>query len=425
MFSIIRKMTKEIVLQHKLEKERLLSKDYIEREKLDFGRKYLDSSLIKIVTGPRRAGKSVFSLLLLKDKDFAYINFDDEAILKIKDYDEILKSIHEVYPQTNIILFDEIQNLPDWELFVNKLQRRGFNLVLTGSNARLLSQEMSNRLTGRYIPIEIFPFNFREVLRAKELKVGEEEFNLPEVKGRILNYLDDYLKKGGFPEVVVTNLEPRIYLQTLFDAILLRDIVKRYNIRFSQKIYELSLYLTANFCNEFSFKRLTNILEFRSTNTLQNYLRYLEETYLFFPLNRFSFKMQEVIKTPKKIYLVDNGFIPLLSSQNLGRLMENLVMTECLRRGFKSNENLFYYKTRNNKEVDFVLKEGLKIKGLIQVCYEMDNSLIRERELKALVEASNDLNCNELLVITWDYKTQEKFKDKMIRFIPLWKWLLE
>ncbi|MEW6006992.1 MAG: ATP-binding protein [bacterium] len=421
-------MVKDIVGQHKVEKERLLLKDYILREKLNFAKKYLDSNLVKIIIGPRRAGKSIFSLLLLKDRDFAYINFDDEAILKIKDYDEILTSILEVYPNTNIILFDEIQNLPGWELFVNKLQRRGFNLVLTGSNASLLNQELSTRLTGRYIPIEIFPFNFREVLRAKDFNAKEEELNLPETKGRILNYLDDYLKNGGFPEVKVTNLDPKIYLQTLFDAILLRDIVKRYNVRFSQKIYEVAVYLTANFCSEFSFSKLRNILGLRSTNTLENYLRYLEETYLFFPLNRFSFKMKEVIKTPKKIYLIDNGFIlakSFLSSENLGRLMENLVFTECLRRGFKLNESLFYYKTRNNREVDFLLKEGLKIKDLIQVCYEIDNSSVRERELKSLVEASDELNCSDLSVITWDYEAKEEFKDRWIRFIPLWKWLLE
>lgn len=421
-------MIKNTVLQHKSEKEKLLSKDYILREKLDFGKRFLDSDLIKVITGPRRAGKSIFCILLLKDKNFAYLNFDDESLVKVKDYDEIVKSIFEVYPESKYILFDEIQNLESWELFVNKLQRRGFNLILTGSNANLLGEELATTLTGRYIPIEIFPFSFREFLKVKNFEIKKRELDLPEVKGRILNYLDEYLKNGGFPEVVVKDLDTKMYLETLFDAILLRDVVKRYKVRFTQKIYDLAVYLISNFCAEFSFTKLRNILEFRSTNTLQNYLKYLEQAYLFFSLNRFSFKMGEQIKAPKKIYLADNGFILAKSfqfSENLGRLMENLVLVEILRRGYKLNGTIFYYKTKNNREVDFVLREGLKIKRLIQVCYKTSNVGVKERELKSLVEAGKELSCDDLSVICWDYEGQEEFKGKKIYFLPLWKWLLE
>ena len=420
-------MIKDIVYQHKLEKENLISKKYIFREKLNFAKKFIDSDLIKIITGPRRAGKSVASFLLLKEKKFAYLNFDDENLLKVENYDEIIKAIFEVYPESKYLFFDEIQNLKNWEIFVNKLHRRGYNLIITGSNAKLLSKELATSLTGRYIPIEIFPFSFSEFLDAKGWKIEKEKVNVPEIQGKILNYLDEYMRNGGFPEVVVKNLEARTYLETLSNSILFKDVVKRYNLRFSQKIYDLNNYLNSNFSSEFSFSKLKNILDFRSTVTLQNYLSYLEESFLVFILNRFSFKVKEQIKTPKKVYIVDNGFCSYMSpgfSTDYGKLMENLVFVEIMRRGYKLNKDVFFYKTRNNKEVDFILKKGINIEKLIQVCYKIEDLKTKERETKALIEASQDLDCDDLLVITWDVEDEKISQGKKIKFIPIWKWLL-
>lgn len=420
-------MIKDIVYQHKLEKENLISKKYIFREKLNFAKKFIDSDLIKIITGPRRAGKSVASFLLLKEKKFAYLNFDDENLLKVENYDEIIKAIFEVYPESKYLFFDEIQNLKNWEIFVNKLHRRGYNLIITGSNAKLLSKELATSLTGRYIPIEIFPFSFSEFLDAKGWEIEKEKVNIPEIQGKILNYLDEYMRDGGFPEVVVKNLEARTYLETLSNSILFKDVVKRYNLRFSQKIYDLNNYLNSNFSSEFSFSKLKNILDFRSTVTLQNYLSYLEESFLVFILNRFSFKVKEQIKTPKKVYIVDNGFCSYMSpgfSMDYGKLMENLVFVEIMRRGYKLNKDVFFYKTRNNKEVDFILKKGINIEKLIQVCYKIEDLKTKERETKALIEASQDLDCDDLLVITWDVEDEKISQGKKIKFIPIWKWLL-
>jgi len=432
-------MIKNTILQHKLEKEKFLSKNYIFRSKLDSVKKFLEQDLIKVITGPRRVGKSVFSILLLKEKNFAYLNFEDESLQKINNYDEIVKGIFQVYPDSKFILFDEIQNLRNWEVFVNKLQRREYNLILTGSNAKLLSKELATTLTGRHFAIEIFPFSFLEFLKGKNFKIQEnsskeisnviksEYIELPEVKGKVLNYLDEYLQKGGFPEVIVKDLEPETYLETLIDAILFKDVVKRYKIRFSQKIYDLTLYLISNFCSEFSFTKIKNTLKFGSTNTVQNYLSYLEESYLVFPLSRFSFKIGEQIKAPKKIYLVDNGFIMAKAfqfSQNTGRLMENLVFIELLRAGHELNKNIFYYKTRNDKEIDFILKQGSSVQRLIQVCLKVEDIEVKKRELESLVEAGEELNSDDLLVITWDLESEEEYKNKIIKFIPLWKWLL-
>jgi len=420
-------MIKNIVYQHKLEKENLINKEYIPREKLDFAREFMDSDLIKIITGPRRAGKSIAGFLLLKGKEFAYLNFDDENLLKVENYDDIIKAIFEVYPQSEYLFFDEIQNLKSWEIFVNKLKRRGYNLILTGSNAKLLSKELASVLTGRYIPIEIFPFSFREFINAKGWKIEDEDVAIPEKQGKTMNYLNEYLTGGGFPEVVVKNLEPKTYLETLSNSILFKDVVKRYNLRYSQKIYDLNNYLNSNYSSEFSFSKLRNVLEFRSTATLQNYLSYLEEAFLIFVLNRFSFILKERIKTPKKIYVVDSGFCSIFStpfSQDYGRLMENLVFVEILRRGYKLNQDVFFYKTRNNKEVDFLLKKGTKIEQLIQVCYSMEKPGTADRESKALIEAGQDLNCNNLVIITWDMEAEKTIGKRKIVFMPLWKWLL-
>ncbi len=421
-------MLKEIIFQHKKEKEMLLAKTYVFREQFEFGKKQIDNDLIKVIIGPRRAGKSIFSMILLKGKEFAYLNFDDENILKITDGDEIIKGIFEVYGEQKIILFDEIQNFKNWELFVNKLHRRGYNLILTGSNARLLNKELATVLTGRHIPIEILPFSFKEFLKAKNFTPPKSEINLPEIKGKLLNYLGDYLINGGFPEAAVKNLDAKTYLDTFFDSVLLKDAIKRYKVRFPQKIYDLSLYLINNYSQEASFNKLKNILNFNSVNTLEKYLKYLEETYLIFILSRYSFKMKERIKAPKKIYIVDNGLIKAKTSgfsPDSGKLMENLVFMELLKKGYAPNRSIFYYKTRNQKEVDFVLKEGLDIKTLIQVSYQTLSLDVKKRETKALIEAGEELKCDDLMIITWDEEAEEKINGKAIKFTPLWKWLMK
>ncbi|MBI5206524.1 MAG: ATP-binding protein [Candidatus Firestonebacteria bacterium] len=421
-------MIKDIILKQKNEKNKLLAQNYIPREKINNRENLVNNDLIKVITGPRRAGKSTFSLLLFKDKEFAYINFDDENLVKIDNYDELLKEIFTVYGETKYLLFDEIQNIPNWELFINRLHRQGYNILLTGSNAKLLSKELSTYLTGRHIPIEILPFNFKEFLAARQFSFSMDELNLPEIKGKLLNYLESFIINGGFPELVVKYINPKGYLDTLLDSILFKDIVNRYKIRFPQKIYDLEIYILNNFASELSFRKLCNRLGFNSVVTLEKYLCYLEEAYLAFILNRYSHKTHERISSPKKIYIVDNGYITVKAiqfSNNSGKLMENFVFTELIKKGFKPNHDLFYYKTRNNKEVDFITRQNIETKALIQVVYQVNETSTKEREIKALVEASEELKCNNMIILTWDYYEQKKIDEKVINFIPLWKWLLE
>jgi len=423
-------MLRSTVLKQKQEKERLLSLPYIERTKEKEARKWLSSDLIKVVLGPRRAGKSVFSLMLLKDQQFAYFNFDDESLPGEEklNLDELMSELRQAYGETKYILFDEIQNLSKWELFVNRLHREGFNLVLTGSNARLLSKELATALTGRHIPIQILPFDFKEILRAKNYVVSEEKLALPDEKGKLLEILNEYMISGGYPEVVTKDLDPRGYLDVLFDSLLFKDVVKRHKVRFSEQIDNLGSYLINNVAGQYSIRKLANVLGFKSGVTLERYLSYLTEAYLIFSLHRHSAKAGLRLKSPKKAYVVDNGFVTAKAVQhspNTGKLMENLVFTELVKRGNESNREIFYYRTRNDREVDFALKSGTEITELIQVSYETTNQDVLQREIKALTEAGKELNVDKLSVLTWNEKRVVEKDGMTIHFKPLWEWLLE
>ena len=413
---------REIILSQKKERDTLLAGSYIPREKLREAKKYLNKDLIKVIVGPRRAGKSVFAIELLNGLNFAYINFDDERLLYIKDYDEILKGIKAVYGDVKYILFDEIQNIPRWEVFVNRLQRRGYNVVITGSNSRLLSKELATHLTGRYIQYTLYPFSFYEFLLAEGIEAKESEL-YGEDEGRILNLLSRYLTTGGYPEVVVKKIDPGDYLKLLLESVIFKDVVKRYNLRYSRKMYELVLYLVTNHSREISYTRLKNSLGFRSVHTVENYTYYLREAFLIFEVKRFSYKFKEQLRSPKKVYMIDTGIMEAFKfkvSQDIGRIMENLVAIELLRREVE----FYYYKEAREYEIDFLVKEGPKVKELIQVCYNIERPEVRKRELRSLVRASDHLSCENLVVLTWDYEGEEEYKGKIIKFKPLWKWTL-
>lgn len=422
-------LLKTIVSKQKTEKDSLLNLPYVERAKSEQGKKWVSSDLVKVILGPRRAGKSVFSLMLLKDLEFSYFNFDDPALVGEKlDLYELMDELHTVYGDTKYILFDEIQNLPGWELFANRLHRQGYNVVLTGSNANLLSMELATHLTGRHFPIEILPFDFNEFLKAKNLVIDPEFVSLPQKRVELFKLMEEYLVNGGFPEVVLKNQQPFGYLDVLFDSVLFKDVVRRHKVRFSEQIDQLGSYLINNVSGRYSARRLANILKFKSDVTLERYLRYLTEAYMLFSLSSYSAKAGERLRSPKKIYVVDNGFVSakaIQHSPDKGKLMENLVFTELVKRGVKPNRDLFYYKTRNDREVDFVLKHGIEVAELIQVCFGSIHPDVEQRETKALVEASKELNVKKLTVLTWDEKREVEKDGRVVQFKPLWEWLTE
>lgn len=414
-------MIRDVLILQKRELERKLKEQYIERT---ISSKKLINPLIKVIVGPRRAGKSFFAIHFLnKYGNFGYVNFDDEKLINIKDYDEIIANINSIYNNPKYILFDEIQNLPNWELFVNRLQRQGYNLIITGSNSKLLSTELATHLTGRHFQIPILPFSFKE-----SLQFEKKELITAEIKEKLTNYI----LNGGYPEPLIKNLDYKEYLSTLFNSIVYKDIVKRYKIRYAQGIEDLAFYLLSNIANEYSYNSLSKMIKVQSVHTIQKYLNYLEEAFIFFSLKKFSYKVKEQIFSNKKIYCIDNGFIHLKSfksSLDIGKLYENLVAIELKKKEIDGEFNVYYWKNVQQEEVDFVIKEKIKIKQLIQVCFNIQNPETKEREIRALIKAGNELKCKNLLVITEDYEGEEEIKwfgiKGKIKFIPLWKWLLK
>jgi len=408
----------DALITQRREIENRLKEQYIERDAAAGGK---TGNLIRVISGPRRAGKSFFAMhqLPLKGK-FGYVNFDDERLVT-REGDEIIAAVNEVFDSPKVLFLDEIQNLPDWELFVNRLQREGYRLLLTGSNSQLLSSELATHLTGRYLQTTIFPFSYREVLRTRVKPVTSAEKQA---------MLAQYAKNGGFPELLLKNIDVNDYLSTLFDAIVYKDIVKRYRIRSIPAIEDLAIYLISNIACEYSYSTLAKVTSSRSVHTVKKYLDYLEQTFLFFSIPRFSFKVKEQITASRKIYCIDNGFIQAKATQfseNKGRLYENLVAITLKRHEMNGILTCSTWKNAQQEEVDFVIRKKNRITELIQVCAHISSPTTKEREIRALLKAGLELRCTKLRILTEneEQETEEEWFGNKGRIIyePLWKWL--
>ena len=272
---------KTIILNQRKERDELMSRPYLTRKSNQNTDLLLGSHLIKLITGPRRVGKSTQALLMLRDKNFAYLNFDNYQLLEAWDADLVMRMLDDVYPGYEYMLLDEVQNLDGWDLWVSELYRMGKNLVITGSNARMLSSEMATVLTGKYLQVEMLPFSLEEFFNWNKLDLHVQE---PEHKTESLVLTDDYLRYGGYPEVVASRQLTRSYLDTLFDSIIWKDVAKRHNVRNVTDLNNLAMYLVSNFCNPVSANELATELDFSSVNTTKKYMDYLHEPYLFYYL---------------------------------------------------------------------------------------------------------------------------------------------
>jgi len=420
---------KQVIIDQKDELRDITKREkIIEREFLKTYKKNMVSDIIKVITGIRRCGKSIFSYQLLKNKNFAYINFDDERLISLEtqDLNNILESFYEVYGDFKFILLDEVQNINGWELFVNRLKREGYNLIVTGSNAKLLSKELATHLTGRHVALELFPFSFREFLNYYDID-KKQLFSTKEI-GLIKRKLEEYIKTGGFPEALKLSIIPRSYLQSLYSSIITKDVVLRHKIRFVKTLKDIANYLITNHSSLMSFNKIKNIFRLKTTQTALNYISFLEEAYLFLFIKRLTFKYKESLIANRKVYCIDTGLINALSfksSMDMGKIYENLVAIELWRKRALEGIDIYYWQDIYKYEVDFVIKKGLKINQLIQVCYKLEDYNTRKREIKALLRASKELKCDNLLIITEDEEGEETFENKKIRYMPLWRWLLE
>jgi len=403
------------------------------------------SDLINDVVGIRRCGKTfmMFSKIreLLKKvnkKSTIYINFENRKLFPLNTnyFNEIIEFIHseKLLENGKVYLFlDEVQKIDGWEKFVRSIYdefKGKIKIFVSGSNASLLSKDYGTLLTGRHLSKTLMPLSFKEFLKFKDYKIGK--VLIEKDRANIKKFLEEYLTFGGFPEVVLSEENKEQILSQLFNDILSRDILSR-NVRKESILEEFAYYLSGNVTSLLSFNKMSDYFKSRgikvSVPTLESYFGLIKNSFLFFDNLIFSYKIKDQFQNPKKIYCIDNGifnFIGLKFSKDYGKMYENSVFLKLKKESFDNRLiNIFYWKNILHEEVDFVVNEGLKAKQLIQVCYNTENLETKKREIKALIKASEELKCSNLLVITKDYENEEKIDNKKIKFVPLWKWLLE
>ncbi|MDP2587109.1 MAG: ATP-binding protein [Candidatus Komeilibacteria bacterium] len=402
--------------------------------------KMMPSEQIKVITGARRSGKSYIMRQLAKwlmeqqgvnRKNILFVNFEDPRFTALSV--QLLQQAFDVYleqqqPRGKIYVFlDEVQEIPAWEKWVRTAQELNkANLVISGSNARLLSGELATTLTGRHLALTVLPLSFKEFLDFKGLTVNNKK-DLLNNEIKLKSFLAEFSQFGSFPLVVLGAEKDRILL-SYFDDLVSKDLIKRYKIRKTEEIKGLVKFYLSNISSSITFSSAGKFLNL-SAQSVERFSAYLEASYLLFFLKRFSFKIREVEKSPRKVYAIDVGLAKAVGSQfseNLGRTAENLVFLELKRRAFFNPRlEIYYWKNLAQEEVDFVVKEGVAVKELIQVCWDLGNLKTKQRETKALLKALTAFKLNRGLIITEDYEGEEKFGNKKIRYVTLRQWLLD
>jgi len=417
-------MEKQIVREILLDQQSFLeTKGQLVERDIDLS-KTINSKEIVVISGIRRCGKSTLLRMISSKLDtrMVFIDFSDIrfANFSIEDYSLLDESILELFGDVAVFLLDEVQNAPMWQRWVNNLFTSGKKVFLTGSNSNLLSSEISTYLTGRNRVIRLCPFSFREFLRLRGIHVENVNRLTSREKSLLRKSFDEYLKTGGFPEVLIQNDVG--LARNYFEDIITKDIVARYGIRDVGELKELALYLVSNTGYSVSYNNLKNIVGIKSLSTIKSFLDHLEEAFLFQKINRFSYSIKKQRALPSKIYAGDVGFITSTAfnfSENRGHRLENLILNH-LQRGGKE---IYYHLEK--KECDFIIKDGPKVIRAIQVSENLSNKLTMEREINGLLDALRTYDLSEGTIITLDKQEELKVEKYSINVIPAWKWLLE
>ena len=406
---------KKIIVQHQ---ERLRNLSVVDRNII------IEKNGNYVFVGLRRAGKTYFLYQLIKERyaeieKVLYLNFEDERLIDLT-YNElnlIIEAYQELYNQKPAIFFDEIQNITHWEKFVRRLADSDYKIMVTGSNAEMLSSEISTTLGGRFLTKEITPLTFNEFLTFNAISLLPNfEFSnqLYEVK----KYFEQYLKFGGLPELIkFTN--KREYLSNVYQKLFYGDLIARYTIANPKALKLLVKKIAESVNNETSINRIKNLIQSvgipLGNNTLFEYLSYLNNSYLIVDISNFASKFVER-ETKKKYYFLDTGILNLFLVDQDTKLLENLVFIELRRRYEKG---IYFFKRKN--EVDFYVPEA---KLLVQVSYNLNAPETRKREMNGLIEAMKELEINDGVIITYDSQETIKIDNFVITVIPAWKWLL-
>lgn len=384
------------------------------------------------IIGPRRAGKTSLmwqDISTLDRKETVYLDFEDIAIKNISAI-ECLKIVTEIFTEVSgknakNIFLDEIQNLTDWQSFIRTLLDRDYNVYATGSSSKLLTKEIATQLRGRSTSTLLLPFSFNEYLIATNNSNIDTDV-LAEI-GRIKNILSKYLESGGYPEIVLGKDDKDRLLGEYKELIFFKDFVERQNTKSIEVARFIFNFVTQCFASEMSVRRILNELKSKhiafGRNTLYSYVEKLQDTMIFFFVERYSSKISIRSGWPKKVYLADNGLAWRLPYDK-GRLMENLVFLQLKRRQkLEPIDNLYYYRDEKEYEIDFLVKNGSDIKELLQVTYASNEEGMKKREVESLLYVGKKLKCKNLTVVTWDYEDEKTFSHQKVNFVPLWKWL--
>jgi len=418
-------LTRETLLSVLKEQQEifLAKNEGVKREILGGLKKSVAAPQILVISGLRRVGKSTLLTQIAHTylgKNFYFVNFEDERLLRfqVEDFDLLHESLISLFGEKKTFLFDEIQNVPEWERFVRRLHDQGYKFIVTGSNASLLSQELGTRLTGRSIRVELFPFSFREFLEFREVEIPPLKVLNTVQRAQLLKHANDYVEFGGIPDSLkYPDLEIH---KTLYDDVLYRDIATRYKLENVKSLKELTFFLISNVASLVSFNKLKDLLKLGSVNTVISYIDYLENSWLFFVINKYAYSVKEQQIAAKKIYSIDTGLTQSVGfsfSKNKGKLLENVVYLQ-LRRKIK---DIYYYKTVNDHEVDFFLPKN---NTFIQVTQHLDDEDTKKREVRALIEANLEQKKAQLMIVTESEKRQIKEDGCSIQVVPLYEYLL-
>jgi len=417
---ITKDILKQVVKRQK--NETLPKPDTIRRDILDEVLRWFDDERIIILTGVRRCGKSTLLKQIMQNKTgWCYVNFEDERLLdfRAQDFEMLNETLIDAYGPPKTYFFDEVQNIEKFETFVRRLQDEGKKIVITGSNAALLSKELGTRLTGRYKAFEVYPFSFNEFLRFKNISFDKDDFYTAEKKVNLLKLFGEYLSSGGLPEYLKNR--DKDYIRTIYENILYKDIITRYSIRREKLIKELINILATNATSQFTYNSLRKTIGLSNAITVKEYISYLNNSYLFFELLVVSHSIKRQLGAPRKIYLIDPSFNQVCGlnfTPNRGRSLENAVFVELKRTG----KEIYYYSGKN--ECDFVIKDGTRITTAIQVCHTLDDSN-RQREINGLSDAMCQFKLKEGLILTFEQTEEITIKGNKIIVMPTARWMTE
>lgn len=388
----------------------------------------LDSDMAQVVIGVRRCGKSTLCNNVLKKNGelFAYANFDDERLEEMtsKDLNAVLEVLYKIYGDFKLLFLDEIQNVDGWHLFVNRILRQGMRVILTGSNAKLLSGELATHLTGRHDKIELFPFSFADYCKCKEIDMKSPTTKAEAFRRRAF---DEYLRQGGFPELLHKKSK-KGYVSNLVDNILKRDIEQRHKIKYIRAFEQLANHLLDISPAVVVEKDLAKLFGFNSHHTVDNYIGYLKEAYLLAGLQKYSTKSKLRVRD-EKVYPIDvalmDGREDAMVGENLGWRLETIVFIELLRRNKPLERDIYYFKNDDGYEADFVVCKGDKVEEVYQVSYDLTKEKTRAREIRGLLTASKHTRCDSLFLITDVERGEFEQEGKQIKIIPAYEWLIQ